>query len=271
MRIWVISAAMALLASSAAASEPQRLWAAGWGLFSGNDDRVVHAQAMLPEGSADGNLPPAFEALSGRPMYLLGKDGKSGTVTVTGISNEPSGCLPDIVLPQPLPISNRQFFLASTVPMTVALSKEIPLGDPRLAKGIAAYLALKGIKNPKVEIPRAMEVDLNGDGRLEAIVEARSSDLDIDAAAAPRADGFAIVAVGNLTGDTYAVAEHVGYIYGTENDAPSRYGIVGLPDYSGSGKFDIAVSYYGYEWTGVDVYGWTGRSLKRIASAYCGL
>jgi hypothetical protein len=160
------------------------------------------------------------------------------------------------------------FFLASTAPIRVAPSEPIAQTDARLFEGIAADLKRRGVIAPKIEIVRALKADLDGNGEMEAVVEAIAAGRDIGAMEPKEPGDFSIVAVGTLTGSSYVVADHIGY---TGDGLPSQFGIVALPDFMGSGRFDLAISYAGWEWAGINIYAWTGGSAKFLASADCSL
>jgi len=264
---------IAVLMAVTAPAQAEPLWLAGWGE---SGEGGASAQPFIPEGAELDYLPPGFKSLAGREMHVLSKSGErdSGTLSAIEPPEEAVSCGPRIGFTKPLNITPDQLYLASTDPITVAPSNDIEKSDPRLAKGIAAYLKGKGIEKAKVTIARAIEADLDGDGKPEAIVEAITKGRDVAAFYEQERPGdFSFVAVGRLTDAGFEVGGHAGYIFGfdKEHSVAAQFGIQALPDFTGSGRFDLAVWQAGYEWMSIDVYAWADGKLKPLASAYCGV
>ncbi len=263
----------AIAAGSAAHAEPGRVWVAGWG-ESGEGGPA--AQPFMPEGADPEAPPPGFTTLPGRVMHILSQSGERDTATVAPIeaAEEPISCGPRLGFTKPLKITPAQLYLASTDPIAVAESRDIPNSDPRLAAGIAAYLNSKGMAHPKATIVRALQADLDGDGKPEAIVETITKDRGVaQFFEGEEPDDFSFVAVGAWSDAGFTVSAHAGFIHGVDIDniPAAQFGIQALPDFTGSGHFDLAVWQAGYEWSSIDVYAWSSGTLKRLAEAYCGV
>lgn len=266
-----------MLWNSVVWAEPSRFWVAGWS--SDADGSVTVVFPFKPEGRDDTKILGELKGLPGRELYFLGPDGPIGTATVARIDDEPgpSACWPVIDLSSPLSLSAGQFYLGSTAPISVAPSEAIPTTDSKLASGIAAYLRAKGAKVPKVgvRIVRALKADLDGDGRLEGVVEAMTSGRDVgvlDPAHPPALGDFSVVAVGRWSDAGFEVTAHAGYIFGIEEPwrGAAHFQFVALPNYE-DGRFHLAVSQRGYEWDAVHIYEWDGASLTPVATAWCGV
>jgi hypothetical protein len=272
-RVTSIGFVLLLACGDAAQADAQRIWLAGWGETG---EGGPAAQPFIPEGAAENYVPAGFTALPGRVMHVLSRSGERDTGTIAPIVavEEPVSCGPRIGFTKPLNITPDQLYLASTDPISVAAAKEIPKTDPRLAKGIAAYLGAKGVAKPRVTIASALEADLDGDGKPEAIVEAITKGRGVaEFYEQERPGDFSFVAVGALSDAGFDVGGHAGYIFGfdKEHSVAAQFGIQALPDFTGNGHFDLAVSQVGYEWMSIDVYAWSAGALKPIASAYCGV
>jgi hypothetical protein len=249
-----------------AIADTQRLWVGG---LKGGD-----TQAFVPEGADVNQLPPSYRSLTRQTIYLLGQDGGRGTAKMVRIDDQPSACLPSIDLVEPMPIAQRQFFLGSTDPIKVAPSRDIPVEDNRIAKGLTTYLHGEGVPVGEIKIVRALATDLDGDGQTEAVVEAVSPNRDyLDAGLEERQDDFSGVAVGDLTPGTFTVRGYAGYLSGKKSEfrVPARFSIVALPDIKGTGEYGVAVSTDGYEWKGITIYAWSKSALRPIENAWCGL
>jgi hypothetical protein len=250
-------------------ADSQRLWLGG---LEGSE-----TQAFIPEGADDNDLPRDYRGLVGRSIFLLGQDGKRATGKVARIDASSGACLPSIDLREPLEIAPKQFFLGSTQAIKVAPSREIDPNDERLSRGLLAYLHGLGVPVAAVKVIRAVAADLDGDGRVEAVVEARRPNRDyLDGSQSEQADDFAGVAVGELTASGFTVRGYAGYtssisVKGSDQDPPAVYSIVALPDVQGTGKFGIAIANEGYEWMGITLYDWSASGLRPLESAYCGL
>ncbi|WP_395018245.1 hypothetical protein [Dongia sp.] len=256
-------------AASIAAAQEQRIWLQG---YSDSDEIGAGARPFIPEGAAEDFLPPGFAALPGRKLHILSQPGERDTATAGEIA-EGETCGPTVGFSKPLNVKRDQRILVSTAPISIAEAKEIPSADPKLAKGVAAYLSDKGLKKPKVAILRALQADLDGDGKPETIVEAMTKGRDLSGFFLGEKPGdFSFVAVGALSDAGFKVAAHAGYIIGLDQEhfIAAQYEIQALPDFTGSGRFDLAVYESGYEWGGVQVFAWSDGSLKTLASSYCG-
>jgi hypothetical protein len=261
------------LAGSLASADSPRVWVAGWGETG---EGGPAAQPFMPEGADPETPPPGFTTLGGRVMHILSQSGERDTATVAPIEpvEEPIECGPRVGFTKPLKITPAQLYLASTDPITVAEARDIPSSDPRLAKGIAAYLNSKGMAHPKMTIVRALEADLDGDGKPEAIVETITKGRGVAQFYEGEDEGdFSFVAVGAWSDAGFTVSAHAGFIHGVdiENIPAAQFGIQALPDFTGNGHFDLAVWQAGYEWSSIDVYAWSAGKLKRLAEAYCGV
>jgi len=249
------------------------VWVAGWG-ESGEGGPA--AQPFMPEGADPEAPPPGFAQLPGRLMHILSRSGERDTGTVAPIeaTEEPISCGPRLGFTQPLKITPDQLYLGSTDPITVADSQESPIDDPKLAAGIVDYLKSKGMAKPKVTVVHALRADLDGDGKPEAIVETITRDRGVSQFFEGEDEGdFSFVAVGTWDDGGFKVAAHAGFIHGVDVDLipAAQFGIQALPDFTGSGHFDLAVWQAGYEWSSIDVYAWSGGTLKPLAEAYCGV
>jgi hypothetical protein len=265
--------ALLLVTGAGAPAEEQRIWLAGWGETG---EGGANAQPFIPEGAAEDFIPAGFKALGGRKMHVLSQAGERDTGILAPIEpvEEAVSCGPRIGFTEPLNITPAQLYLASTDPISVADAKGIAKTDPRLVKGIAAYLAGKGVAKPKVTIARAVAADLDGDGKAEAIVEAITKGRGVAEFYEQEQPGdFSFVAVGALSDAGFVVGGHAGYIFGfdMEHSVAAQFGIQALPDFTGNGHFDLAVAQAGYEWMSLDVYAWSDGKLKPLASAYCGV
>jgi hypothetical protein len=276
LRMMTRASGMALalmLAGAMARADQPRVWIAGWG-ESGEGGPA--AQPFMPEGADAEAAPPGFTTLPGRKMHILSRSGERDTATVAPIEpvEEPISCGPRLGFTKPLKIAPDQLYLGSTEPITIAASKEIPSRDKRLAKGVAAYLQSKGVAKPKVKIVRALSADLDGDGKPEAIVETITAGRGVAQFYEGEEPGdFSFVAVGAWSDTGFTVSAHAGFISGVDVDLipAATFGIQALPDFTGNGHFDLAVWQAGYEWSSIDVYAWSGGTLKRLAEAYCGV
>jgi hypothetical protein len=250
-------------------ADSQRLWLGG---LKGSE-----TQAFIPEGADYNALPRDYRGLIGRSIFLLGQDAKRETGKVVRIDESPGACLPSIDLREPLTIARNQFFLGSTEVIKVAPSREIKPDDERISLGLLSYLHGLGIPVTEVKVIRAVAADLDGDGRVEAVVEAMHPNRDyLDGSQAEQADDFSGVAVGELTATDFIVRGYAGYtssisVKGPDQSPPAIFSIVALPDVQGTGKFGIAVANDGYEWRGITFYDWSANGLRPLESAYCGL
>lgn len=273
MTRWGFAAALlaGVTAGSTVRAEP--LWLAGWGETG---EGGASAQPFIPDGAAEDYVPAGFTALPGRVMHVLSRSGERDTGTIAPIEpiEEAISCGPRLAFTEPLDIMPDQLYLASTDPISIAQSKDIPKSDPRLVKGIVTYLQGKGVEAAKVTIARAVAADLDGDGKPEAIVEAITKGRGVAEFYEQEQPGdFSFVAVGAWSDTGFEVGGHAGYIFGfdKEHSVAAQFGIQALPDFTGNGRFDLAVWQGGYEWMSIDVYAWSGVRLKPLASAYCGV
>jgi hypothetical protein len=270
-KLSAFAAVLVSLSNFAAAEESQR-WVGGWGINGAGGHRTPFVTPFVPEGADEAVVPEGYYNLAGRPLYFLDQFGRAGVGKVARLDVEPGACLAEIVLKDWPPFLADESYLGSTHPITVAKADNIPLTDARVVIGIVRYLESKGVKNPDVEVQKAMNADIDQDGRFETLVQAntRGRELwDIDIGDQP--GDFSLVAVGEIADEGYVVKDHVGYINVVDNVTRSTFELVALPDFAGSGHFDVAISYYGWEWAGMDVYAWRGGTLVPLASAECGL
>lgn len=135
-----------------------------------------------------------------------------------------------------------QLFLGSTAAIKVAPSREIAPDDVRISLGLRTYLRGLGMPDTQVKVIRAVAADLDGDGRVEAVVEAAHPNRDyLDGSQSERPDDFSGVAVGELTATDFVVRGYAGYTSsfstkGGDEDPPAIFSIVALPDVEGTGK-----------------------------------
>jgi hypothetical protein len=212
-------------------------------------------------------------------MHLLAKSGARDTATVAPIEGigVPSDCLPEIRFTKPLSSAFDDFYLGSTKPISVADGLEVDATDKRASDGIERYLRENGVTDPRVKVIRIFVTDLDRDGKREGIVEAITANRDAESLMSQEAPGdFSIIAVGPWDGARFRVSAHVGYIAGRVGAGPNFYAaalfeLVALPDYFDSGSYTVAVGQAGYEWTLVQIFSWINGSLRRVATAYCGV
>jgi hypothetical protein len=164
-------------------------------------------------------------------------------------------------------------FLASAEPIQVAPAHAINLNDPRVIEGLARYLVANGIPTPRIVVTRALEADLDGDGATEVIVAAQSTGEHSPDDGAP-VGHFSLVAVGTLASEKFEVATHAGYLTTAAGAGDlsneGHFGLLALPDFSHDGRFAVALSDFGYEWTSILIYAWREKALSLQASASCG-
>jgi hypothetical protein len=218
-------------------------------------------------------LPRTFPPAIGQKLYVLSPDGTTEIGSLKAIEMAPDNCMfaaSVIGLPQYV---MEGLFLASAEPIQVAPARAVDPTDWRITEGLDRYLIAHGVPAPQLQIIRALEADLDGNGVLEAIVEAQSAGEHSPDDGAP-VGHFSLVAIGPLTNESFEIVTHAGYLTSATNADDSsnegHFGLLGLPDFDDDGKFEVALSDFGYEWTSALIYSWTEKTLSLRASASCG-
>jgi len=142
-----------------------------------------------------------------------------------------------------------------------------------LTECIRALLAAKGVAAAKVQIVTAWEVDLDGDGRKEQVVEARSPEYEkavaVDGPPVP-VGGFSGVFLiqgsgGNAKTNMVAGAIHPNGL--AEGGAPEQFELSHVADLNGDGAMEILVAWHYYEGGGVVAAQFKGGKLKAVLQA----
>jgi len=255
--------AVVLMPALADADETAPVWFGG----------LPGAYPVLEDWDDASALPKAFSAAIGQKLYVLSPDGTATTGVLQAIEMAPDTCMFETsIAGLPKPVEDG-VFLASAEPIRLAAARTIDPTDRRIIDGLARYLVARGIPAPSINVSRALEADLDGDGAQEAVVAAQSVGEHSPDDGAP-VGHFSLVAAGKLTSKGFEVTTHAGYLTSAENpeDAANvgHYELLALPDFDHDGSFEMALYDQGYEWMSILIYAWEQKSLALKASASCG-
>lgn len=130
---------------------------------------------------------------------------------------------------------------------------------------VDAYLRGEGLKDPVVKIKQAIEVDLDGDGSLELVINAVNSERGDT-----KKGEYAAILVKSKTADTIALSANISL---EDADSPSVLWeniIVSIVDMDLDGLFEIVLYGWFLEGDGWEVYEFDGSVRKPALICGCG-
>lgn len=137
-------------------------------------------------------------------------------------------------------------------------------------KAIADILISRGIKNPDVRLKRVVQVDLEGDGVNEVLINATRMEAN-DAGLV--AGNYSLVVLRKVINGKVETIRVVADYY--PNAEPyfslTDYSLVGIADLNGDGKMELVVYSSFWEADGATVYTVAGRVVARVLGGGCGV
>ena len=270
-------------------------------LITFGPDSRGHATALLL-GAWQAGLwqPPAAAApllKGGQPwrMQSLGRPGRAGqTLLRTGGAALPTDqpcpetIFLDFILPTTFTASSASDFLLVTSPGLNVRPRPVevlPTGNPVYRETVRAELVRRGLKTPVVSVNSVTRTDLDGDGRLEVMIEASHFRLQASGnfAPPPRAEAgdYSLLLlrwVRNGQVRTTVLYQNVFTRTPTQKQiedgggqVPSRFGLAGVADLNGDGRMELVVADAYYEGEGAAVLEWSPDSgAKERLNQGCG-
>jgi len=165
----------------------------------------------------------------------------------------------------------------------VALNGATWKPQPRLPKALSPqsetyrtavtdFLKQKGLADPKAEIAKIWQADLEGDGIEEVLIEAHSPGFPetVSEAKQPKAGAFSIVLLRRRAQDGTVKTLTIGadiYAKAREDATPNRYTLSHLLDLNGDGRMEVVVEWSYYEGAGVNVVELKNGQVKTVLEA----
>jgi hypothetical protein len=153
------------------------------------------------------------------------------------------------------------------------LANDQPVYEEILRKVVAAH----GIKTRRPRILQHVQVDLDGDGQAEVLLNARGGLTDPPSPRAGAGD-YSLILLRQVVGGVVRNIELDGEFNskpdppdGTRSSAPSIHRIIGCFDVDGDGRMEIVVEYKYYEGSGITVYALSGGRIERVLTAGVGV
>lgn len=145
--------------------------------------------------------------------------------------------------------------------------------DPQLQEQIAALLTSRGISEPEVQIRQVVQVDLDGDGSNETIVNASRYDYGESTSPPPdaRAGDYALLAVIAEGATEPIVLGEEYYPEAKEFVAPLDFDLVALLDIDGNGTLEVIMNGGYYEGLFTGVYTITEGTAENVLESGCGV
>jgi hypothetical protein len=135
---------------------------------------------------------------------------------------------------------------------------------------VEAFLKKKGLKNPKMTIAALWQVDLEGDGVEEVLIDVLSPGFD-KAVAQDRplkAGDFSMVLLRRVVNGKPQMQTLQGEMYKkATGGTPNRYSLSHVLDLNGDGTMEIIVEWGYYEGGGADVFQQVNGQFKRVLAA----
>lgn len=132
--------------------------------------------------------------------------------------------------------------------------------SPKAAVYLSAvtdFLKSKGVSRAKPEIAAIWQVDLEGDGVQEVLIEANSPGYDISGDTGPnlKSGDFSLVLLRKVVDGKPRMSTLMGVIHKKPaSDAPNRYALSNVLDLNGDGILEIVVEWNYYEGGGANVF-----------------
>ena len=274
-------------------------------IMSGPDSRG-HATALLlgawqaGQWQAPAAALPLLKGSQPWRMQSLGQPDRAGQPTKPGQTLLRTGgaALPtdqpcpetvflDFILPAAFATANASDFLLVTSPELKVRPRPVEVMPTRSAvyrQSVRAELARRGLPSPVLNINSVTRTDLDGDGRLEVLIEASHFRLQASGnfAPPPRAEAgdYSLLLrwVNNGTVQTTVLYQNVFTKTPTQaqleaggGQVPTRFGLAGVADLNGDGRMELVVADAYYEGEGAAVLEWSpAMGAKERLNQGCG-
>lgn len=189
--------------------------------------------------------------------------------------NDPNPLPSGASLPADLPPEQRFLAVSGTVtaprrPVTIRKP------DAQDVRDVAAFLRTTALKN-RIKTPRVtrvLSVDLNGDGREETLIGARSHDGDDTITYKSRFYSVVLLRFQNDAGRSQVVPLGATAVtesaYESDQNCHART-VAGITDFGGDGKTEIVLYLEDYEGMGLRVFGFTGAKSVKLFEYWGGV
>lgn len=153
------------------------------------------------------------------------------------------------------------------------IPKALAPRSARYRAAVADFLKTQGLPNARVEIGKIQQIDLEGDGVPEVLIEARSVgyDASLQNGGPLQAGDFSLVLLQKTVGGKIKNLLLDGTIHtssgGVNGDSANRYYLRNVLDLDGDGVMEIVVGWHYSEGGGAEVYRVKGGQVKRVLSA----
>ncbi|RYG44715.1 VCBS repeat-containing protein [bacterium] len=136
---------------------------------------------------------------------------------------------------------------------------------------VSAFLARKGVIDPKVSIQKLIRVDLDGDGTKEVLIEARNrDDFNLSQMKSDLTDrDYSLVLLRSVRGK--GVFEFPLEFVSKRSDVPMDIRrLRGVADIDGDGRMEIVTDSRGYEWQHGSLWKYGKGAVRKVVTQYGG-
>jgi hypothetical protein len=148
--------------------------------------------------------------------------------------------------------------------------QEIPSDDPVYLQAASDWLQLQGVSPAKVNLTRVMQVDLEGDGVNEVLLNATYYESTLMPVA--QAGEYSMVLLRKVSGNdvvTIPIAAEYHWVDSTEATYPSTFTLNHVLDLNQDGMMEIIVGISRWENLGAAVFQVSNGSVKEVLKTIC--
>jgi peptidoglycan hydrolase-like protein with peptidoglycan-binding domain len=225
----------------------------------------VQAQNWLP-------APAVAPLLTGGERYrVVSGNAETTAIGSTAVQLEPICSDAYIVSLEPAVWGDAAVAVGGDWQLQPRTPREVSANDPSLQQAVAAFLQTKAIEQPSVQIERAVQIDLDGDGSDELVVNANHlTTLDPTDVAA---GDYSFVAVQKTVNGAPSLVELAGNYFPQAGDfvAPYEYRVLGILDLNGDRVLEVVVNGAYYEGASTSAFQVQDTSARVLLATGCGV